>query len=629
MIEKMKKLTFLVTEKEYDGFIAGLREQGVVHVQQLRAGRTSPALQQALDLRTRYQQALSYLDISLKAWGKEEQGAGSKEQENSKTKQQGSVLLDYVEQLKAEEVSLRHEIDEAEKNAERMEPWGNFEWESIHRVQQETGMKVWFYACAAKSFQPDWAEKYFAIPIDDYRKRTYFLAFCDEEPDIKAERLELPEGSLSQYWQQAAEARKALQENHDAICTIARQCRDTLERGLQQAQGEIQLRQVELSDEAIADGAVRLMVGWTLADKAGELTRWLDEKQVYYELEDPAFEDDVPVKITNDSYSSLFEPILRMYSLPNYRDIDPSIFFAPFFMLFFGLCLGDGGYGLLVLLGGIWLALKGSNEKMKSYGRLGIWLGLATVVCGLLTGTVFGIDLTQQDWAVLAPVKPYFINPNGMGLLFGYSPMMVISVIIGFVQVLLGMVLKACKAWKNYGFAYSIGTFSWVVFLLSVVALMCMPSDGSMPEYLRYIPYAIIPISIIGIFLYNNPSAYKNPITGPLLNIGGGIWATYGMSTGLLGDLLSYIRLFALGLTGGVLGGVFNSLAFDLTSSLPWFVRWLPMVIILLAGHGITFALSMISAFVHPMRLTFVEFFKNADFSGGGKEYTPFKAVKG
>jgi V/A-type H+-transporting ATPase subunit I len=97
------------------------------------------------------------------------------------------------------------------------------------------------------------------------------------------------------------------------------------------------------------------------------------------------------------------------------------------------------------------------------------------------------------------------------------------------------------------------------------------------------------------------------------------------MATGLLGDLLSYIRLFALGLTGGVLGSVFNALAYDMTSSLPWFVRWLPMILILLAGHGITFALSMISAFVHPMRLTFVEFFKNADFSGGGKEYTPFK----
>ena len=638
MIERMKKLTFLVTQKEYDGFIAGLREQGVVHVQQLKQGQTSPQLQQALDLRLRYQQAIDYLDISLKAWDKE-QGARSKEQENSNlgtTGEQSSCPLplapcplESVEKLKAEEVSIRHEIDEAEKNAEKLEPWGNFDWQSIQRLQEETGMQVFFYACNAKSFQQEWAEKYFATPIDEYRKRTYFLAFSDEEPDIKAERLELPAGSLDTYRKEAADAKEALQKNHDTICWLARNYRDELEKGKALAQGEIQLQQVELSDESIADGAVRLMVGWTLADKADELCKWLDEKQVFYELEDPAYEDDVPVKITNDGYTSLFEPILRMYSLPNYHDIDPSVFFAPFFMLFFGLCLGDGGYGLLVLLGGTFLALKG-DEETKSYGRLGIWLGLATMVCGLLMGTVFGIDLTKQDWAFLAPVKPYFINDNGIGPIFGYSPMMVFSVIIGLIQVLLGMVLKACKAWKNYGFAYSIGTFSWVVALLSAIALFGLPACGvALPQALIYVLYGLIGVSVVGIFLYNNPSAYKNPITGPLLNIGGGVWATYGMSTGLLGDLLSYIRLFALGLTGGVLGGVFNSLALDLTSSMPWFVRWLPMVLILLAGHGITFALSMISAFVHPMRLTFVEFFKNADFSGGGKEYNPFRTVKG
>ena len=622
MIERMKKLTFLVTQKEYDGFIAGLREQGVVHVQQLKQGQTSPQLQQALDLRLRYQQALDYLDISLKAWEDSltpdpspRRGENFPEAPLPFTpplEGTGEAVLEYVERLKAEEVSIRHEIDEAEKNAEKLEPWGNFDWQSIKRLQEETGMQVFFYACNAKSFQQEWAEKYFATPIDEYRKRT-----------------ELPAGSLDAYRKEAAEAKEALQKNHDTICWLARNYRDELEKGKALAQGEIQLQQVELSDESIADGAVRLMVGWTLADKADELCKWLDEKQVFYELEDPAYEDDVPVKITNDGYTSLFEPILRMYSLPNYRDIDPSVFFAPFFMLFFGLCLGDGGYGLLVLLGGIYLALKGSDD-VKSYGRLGIWLGLATMVCGLLMGTVFGIDLTKQDWAFLAPVKPYFINDNGIGPIFGYSPMMVFSVIIGLIQVLLGMVLKACKAWKNYGFAYSIGTFSWVVVLLSAIALFGLPACGvALPQALIYVLYGLIGVSVVGIFLYNNPSAYKNPITGPLLNIGGGVWATYGMSTGLLGDLLSYIRLFALGLTGGVLGGVFNSLALDLTSSMPWFVRWLPMVLILLAGHGITFALSMISAFVHPMRLTFVEFFKNADFSGGGKEYNPFRTVKG
>ena len=639
MIERMKKLTFLVTQKEYDGFIAGLREQGVVHVQQLKQGQTSPQLQQALDLRLRYQQAIDYLDISLKAWEDSltpdpspRRGENFPEAPLPFTpplEGTGEAVLEYVERLKAEEVNIRHEIDEAEKNAEKLEPWGNFDWQSIQRLQEETGMQVFFYACNAKSFQQEWAEKYFATPIDEYRKRTYFLAFSNEEPDIKAERLELPAGSLDAYRKEAADAKEALQKNHDTICWLAHNYRDALEKGKALAQGEIQLQQVELSDESIADGAVRLMVGWTLADKADELCKWLDEKQVYYELEDPAFEDDVPVKITNDGYTSLFEPILRMYSLPNYHDIDPSVFFAPFFMLFFGLCLGDGGYGLLVLLGGIYLALKGSDD-VKSYGRLGIWLGLSTMVCGLLMGTFFGIDLTKQDWAFLAPVKPYFISDGGIGPIFGYSPMMVFSVIIGLIQVLLGMVLKACKAWKNYGFAYSIGTFSWVVVLLSAIALFGLPACGvALPQALIYVLYGLIGMSVVGIFLYNNPSAYKNPITGPLLNIGGGVWATYGMSTGLLGDLLSYIRLFALGLTGGVLGGVFNSLALDLTSSMPWFVRWLPMVLILLAGHGITFALSMISAFVHPMRLTFVEFFKNADFSGGGKEYNPFRTVKG
>ena len=342
MIEKMKKLTFLVTQKEYDSFIEGLREQGVVHVQQLKQGQTSPALQKALDERLRYQHALDYLNISLSAWEKEVTNAANPLKEWHEG-QEGS-LLDCVEKLKAEEVSIRHEIDEAEKNAQKLEPWGNFDWEKVKELQEKTGMQVYFYACAAKSFQQEWAEKYFATPIDEYRKRTYFLAFSDVEPDIKAERLELPNGSLEGYRQEAADAKKALQENHDLTCEIARQYREELEKGLKQAQGEIQLRQVELSDESIAEGAVRLMVGWTLEEKAEELTKWLDEKQVYYELEDPAYEDDVPIKIKNDGYTSLFEPILRMYSLPNYHDIDPSLFFAPFFMLFFGLCLGDGGY---------------------------------------------------------------------------------------------------------------------------------------------------------------------------------------------------------------------------------------------------------------------------------------------
>ena len=250
-------------------------------------------------------------------------------------------------------------------------------------------------------------------------------------------------------------------------------------------------------------------------------------------------------------------------------------------------------------------------------------------MCGLLTGTVFGISLPSQPWAFLDPVRPFFLTKEGVGPIFGYDPMMVISVIIGLVQVLLGMVLKGVKAWLNYGWQYAVGTFSWEVALLLLIVVFGLPACGVvLPAGLQYMLTGVLALSCIGIYLFNNPAAYsKNRFLAPFLNLGGGLWATYGMSTGLLGDLLSYIRLFALGLTGGVLGGVFNSLATEMTEGLPVGVNILVMLLILLIGHGLTFALSMISAFVHPMRLTFVEFFKNADFNGGGKEYDPFRRI--
>ena len=404
--------------------------------------------------------------------------------------------------------------------------------------------------------------------------------------------------------------------------------RALLDEGLADARNEVSLSHVHLCHEEVAGNALRLMIGWVRADSTAPLVDYLGQAHIFYEMENPAFEDDVPVQITNNSYSRLFEPILKMYSLPNYNDLDPTTFFAPFFMLFFGLCMGDGGYGLLILLIGLYLAFKGSAD-MKAYGRLAAWLGGTTIICGLATGTVFGVDISQLEWSFIQPLKPYFLNDNGVGPIFGYSPMMVISVIIGLVQVLLGMILKGCKAVKNYGWPYAVGTFSWVAALVAAIVLYGLPFCGvALPQAFQYVLLGIIALSSVGIFLYNNPASYKRPVLGLLGNIGSGAWATYGMATGLLGDLLSYIRLFALGLTGGVLGGVFNSLAMDMTSSMPLVARIPVMVIILLAGHGITFALSMISAFVHPMRLTFVEFFKNADFEGGGKAYDPFRNLK-
>lgn len=619
MIEKMKKFTFLVTDKEYEGFISSLRQQGVVHVQQLQQGASSQELQQALDLESRYVAALRVLDSAAKTYQVAPHAPALGQASDS------LEVLTRIENIQAEEQTLMHERDAIEKDIRVLEPWGNFDMKALQRLAQASGLTVGFFRCSSKFFRQEWADHYFAIPVNEMSKSTYFLTFSEEKPDIEAEQIFLPQESLQEKRAQLDSVLQKLDLIHGELLYIEKQLRSVLLDGQSQTRDSIQLERVHLSDERVAGDSLRLLVGWVRADRTEELTTVLDADHIFYEMEDPAFEDDVPVQITNGRFTSLFEPILRMYSLPNYHDLDPSFYFAPFFMLFFGLCLGDGGYGLLVLFGGLAVA-KFCKGDVCNYGRLMAWLGMMTVICGLLMGTFFGIDLSQQGWAFLAPVKPYFLNDNGVGPIFGYSPMMVLSVIIGLIQVLLGMILKGCKAVKNYGFAYGIGTFCWVAAIILAVILYGLPACGvQLPQVLQTILMVLIGISALGIFFYNSPGSYRRPLLGLLGNIGGGVWATYGMATGLLGDLLSYIRLFALGLTGGVLGGVFNSLAIDMTSSLPVMVRWLPMILILLAGHGITFALSMISAFVHPMRLTFVEFFKNADFEGGGKEYSPFR----
>ena len=621
MIEKMKKFTFLLTQGEYEDFLTQIRDLGVVHVQQLQQGATSQELQHAMDKAARLQAAINFLSAAQKTYTPDGKATFA-------TPADGMECLERIEALQAEETQLMHEAEEAELCATRLEPWGEFQRASVERIEKASGLQACFFRCGTKSFRKEWADEFFAIPIDEYKKQLYFITFSTECPHIAAEQIQLPPLPLSHYRQTMAEKRASLDNLHQEYLYLYDKCLSLLIEALLEARNAISLSRVHLSDECVAEGNLRLILGWVKADATAPLLAYLDGAHIFYEMEDPAFEDDVPVQITNNRYSRLFEPILKMYSLPNYNDLDPTTFFAPFFMLFFGLCMGDAGYGALILLASLFIVFKGKAD-LHAYGQLGIWLGATTIICGLATGTVFGIDLSTVDHPLINSAKPYMLNNNGVGPIFGYSPMMVVSIAIGLVQVVLGMALKGCKAIKNYGWPYAVGTFSWVLALVSAIVLYGLPACGvQLSQTASYVLMALIGVSTIGIFLYNNPASYKRPALGLLSNIGGGMWTTYGMATGLLGDLLSYIRLFALGLTGGVLGGVFNSLAMDMTSGLPILFRLPLMILILLAGHGITFALSMISAFVHPMRLTFVEFFKNADFNGGGKAYDPFRDLR-
>lgn len=625
MIQKMKKLTFLVTNGEYDKFIDSIRQLGVIHVEQLQQGATSEEFQNGINLAQRLKNALSVLDYAKDSYTPRNEYA---EAEANASK--GLQKLEEVERLAEKENALRHEVDSVEKDIQKLDVWGEIDWQSVERLAK-TGTKMYFFSTPGKLYKAEWADLYYATHIAEANKKIYFVAFASETPDITAELMELPKVSLAALKQQKRELKQQIEDVHEQLLAVNGEYRASILAAQLSNENDIQLSRVHLSSESVAGDAVKLMIGWTLEERVNEVTDFLDREHIYYEVEDPAFDDDVPIKIVNNRFATLFEPILRMYSLPNYHDIDPLPLFAPFFMLFFGLCMGDLGYGLLITA--ISLVIMFAKPSLKAYGQLGALLGGMTCVCGFVTGTFFGIDLATVDWEWIKPMQPYFLNDSMKDSFFGYSPMMVISVIIGLVQVLIGMFMAGCKAVKNYGFIYGVGKFSWVLALLSAVALFGLPMFGAvLPLAVQYVLYALIAISAFGIYFLNNPAAYAKEgslkkMLGVGLNLGSGLWATYGMSTGLLGDLLSYIRLFALGLTGGVLGSVFNSLAIDMSPQIP-VVHEVVMLLILLLGHSINFGLCMISSFVHPMRLTFVEYFKNADFSGNGKEYKPFKIIR-
>lgn len=191
-----------------------------------------------------------------------------------------------------------------------------------------------------------------------------------------------------------------------------------------------------------------------------------------------------------------------------------------------------------------------------------------------------------------------------------------LSLILGAIQIMFGMILKAVNQTIQFGFKYAVATIGWIVLLLSVAFSVLFPSVlplGSTPHLI------ILGVCALTIFLYNSPG--KNIF----LNIGLGFWDSYNMATGLLGDILSYVRLFALGLSGGILAGVFNSLAVGMSPDNA-IAGPIVMVLIFVIGHAINMFMNVLGAMVHPMRLTFVEFFKNSGYEGGGKEYKPFKS---
>ena len=362
------------------------------------------------------------------------------------------------------------------------------------------------------------------------------------------------------------------------------------------------------------------MEGWAEAETAERVDKLLEEyPNLYYLRRDATIEDEAPVKLKNNKFARLFELIGSMYALPKYGTLDLTAIFGPFYMIFFAICLCDAGYGLVLLLLGLALLKKG-GPKLRQAALLSIVCASATVAFGFYANSFFGLAISDY-----APVIKFLDFQNQF-----FS----ISLAIGVFQILVGMAINIYMHAKLFGITSTFGLLGWFIILLSGSLAVGLPMfDLAIPGFDASSPvfYGLVGVGAVLMLLLNNVKR------NPLINIGAGLWDAYNNITGLLSDVLSYIRLFAIGLSGGVLAQVFNSLAMGLSGldsmaeGTPWYAMIVPIIaasIILIIGHGINLFMSAISSFVHPMRLTFVEFYKNAGFEMGQRTFNPVRKMK-
>lgn len=520
----------------------------------------------------------------------------------------------YVE-ASSRATALKAEIARLRKASEDLAPWGEFSAERVSKLAGE-GIVLRYFTCYSNVFKAnigDWSERYAIETIADTGHSVYFVVVSrpGDEIAIDAEEQKAP----TMNYLEAAEAAEAAERELETVESTIARCAatvDAIASSTDRLKDQLELTRVVRSNEKAADGKLVVMEGWAEADTVAQVDALLDETPylIYFKRK-PTPEDDVPVKLKNHWFARVFELVGDMYARPKYGTLDLTPFFAPFYMLFFGICLNDAGYGLVLLLLGLVMYRKSKGGMMRQASWFAILCAISTMAVGLICGSFFGISLSESF-----PSIPFY---DFQGKFFS------MAMAIGIVQILLGMLLKVITTSVTLGFRYSFGTLGWFLVLLAVCIAGGLPMLNSawvIPFFTTSSPafYVVIGIGLVLMLLLNTPGR------NPLVNFGSGLWDTYNNITGILSDVLSYIRLFAIGLSGGILATVFNSLADGLSPDIP-VVKWIVMAIILLIGHGINLFMSAISSFVHPMRLTFVEFYKNAGFEIAAHSFNPLRKL--
>ncbi|MBP3424796.1 MAG: V-type ATP synthase subunit I [Alistipes sp.] len=601
----MMKYDIVLFAPERDRFIESLRQTGMVDITTSNWEPTEADRNLLLEVEARTK-ALAAID------------AVDAERKSTVTVKAEDAYTTYSEAQSAI-AAAKGDIARLEKSLEEWTPWGDFDTEHLAALAK-AGVVIRYFVTSSSTYNKgvaEWSEKYNLSLVSQADNFARFVVIGNgtEEIDVDAQELKAPQMSLSQLAAAVKQAQARIDSAEEVIVACAAH-REAIVAELGALKTELQNVKISSSATQAAEGLLLVLEGWAEQSNAPKVDALLDASpNLVYVKSNPTPEDNTPVKLKNNRFARIFELVGNMYALPKYGTIDLTPFFAPFYMLFFAICLCDAGYGSVILAAGIALLLKG-GVKMRQAALFSTVCGVASVAFGFAANSFFGMTISDaplfEDWKFLDFQNQFFYASLGIGIF----------------QILFGMAINIVMTTITYGFKNALGSLGWFLLIFSSCAAGVAGMVGAEWYSFSSVAYmATIGVALVLMLLLNKPSF------NIFANFGVGLWDTYNNITGLLSDLLSYIRLFAIGLSGGVLALVFNSLAMGLTGldagieqfTVGTVFQIIGASAILLIGHGINLFMSTISSFVHPMRLTFVEFFKNAGFEMSTRAFEPLK----
>ena len=617
MITKMTKYSFVLLTGEKEGFLEQLQELGVVDISR----SVKPVDQDSSEMFakvTRAKKTLEYLE-----------GINFAKDADAEAIAKATVTVegdpvDFIEQWRTKLGELNTSLANAEKQMKVRLPWGEYDKKAIDGLA-ELGYIVRYYCVDLKKYDSAWSELQPLQVINNDGDKVWFVTVApkNEAYSFPVQEVAAPEGTYAEAAAEAAhikaeiiECKAGLLNAKDYIPAIKEACNKELV--------DLDSYLADSAASSAAEDHITVFTGFAPVENDEELAEAFDKMGVLYIKEEAVEEDNPPIKLKNNWFTRQFESFTGMYGMPVYSEFDPTSIVAPFYLLFFAMCLGDAGYGIVLLLFG--LMLNKGWVKFAMFDGLGniiSILGAGTIVVGTLLGTFFGMSLYDAAWVPEA-LKNFMIVGDvevpGLGV---FNIQMLLALGIGVFHICLAMTVKAICYTKRFGFRQTVSAWGWLLLIVGgiLVAVLGVAKLLS-PAAIKWAVIVIGVLSALGIYIFNTPGR------NPLMNIGAGLWDTYNMATGILGDVLSYIRLFALGLAGGMLGQAFNNLGEMVLGDGSNIVLWLPFVLILLFGHVLNILMSSLGAFVHPLRLTFVEYFKNAGYEGKGAAYNPLTTNK-